>query len=76
MKKGIIKKIEAKDKFKEMFKFELTMDNGDVGMIFKVENDAKVKEGEEVHYTLKPNGSMKIVNPEYANHNNNNNISF
>ena len=67
MKKSIIKKIEAKDKFKEMYKFELTMENGDVGIIYKVENDPKVSEGDEKHYTLKPNGSMKIVNPEYKN---------
>lgn len=67
MKKSIIKKIEAKDKFKEMYKFELTMENGDVGIIYKVENDPKVSEGDEKHYTLKPNGSMKIVNPEYQN---------
>lgn len=71
MKKGIIKKIEAKDKFKEMYKFELTMDNGDVGIIYKVDNDPKVSEGDEKHYTLKPNGSMKIVNPEYQNNNTN-----
>ena len=71
MKKSIIKKIEAKDKFKEMYKFELTMENGDVGIIYKVENDPKVSEGDEKHYTLKPNGSMKIVNPEYQNNSTN-----
>tara|TARA_R100001163_G_C5066916_1_gene205629 strand:+ start:1274 stop:1693 length:420 start_codon:yes stop_codon:yes gene_type:complete len=76
MKKSKIKTIVKKDKFKEMYKFELTMENGDVGIIYKVEDAPGVNENDEVHYTQKPNGSMKIVNPEYANQDSSSKLNY
>tara|TARA_R110002096_G_scaffold421277_1_gene626841 strand:+ start:157 stop:612 length:456 start_codon:yes stop_codon:yes gene_type:complete len=65
MKTAKITNVQASGTFKELFVFELHLENGDAGKIYKKGQDAGVKIGEEITYTLNDKGSIKIQKEQY-----------
>jgi hypothetical protein len=61
MAKNIIKSVQGNGTYKDMFIFEITFNNGDVGNIYRKTDDAKVEVGQEIEYDLKPSGTIKII---------------
>lgn len=59
--------VQASGTFKEMYKFELEFENGDTGILYRKTNEAKVTVGDSYNYSLNDKGTVKIVNPKYAN---------
>ena len=66
MKTGKVTNVQGSGKFKELYVFELQLDNGDAGKIYKKAQDAGVKIGEEITYTLNDKGSIKIQREQYS----------
>tara|TARA_R100000781_G_C4073396_1_gene125266 strand:- start:502 stop:951 length:450 start_codon:yes stop_codon:yes gene_type:complete len=65
MKTAKINNIDQKPNFrtndgKTLYVFELTLDNGDVGAIFKQKENAYVQVGDSITYELTERGSIKI----------------
>ena len=67
MKTGKVTNVQGSGTFKELFVFELQLDNGDTGKIYKKGQDAGVKVGDEITYTLNDKGSIKIQREQYQN---------
>ena len=47
--------------FKELYVFEVELDNGDIGKIYRKSNDSKLSNGQDISYTINDKGSIKIV---------------
>ena len=47
--------------FKELYVFEIELDNGDIGKIYRKSNDSKLSVGQDISYTMNDKGSIKIV---------------
>ena len=62
-----VAKVTGNGNWKELYKFEVEFENGDVGTLYRKTNEAKVNIGEQYNYTINDKGSIKIVNPNYAN---------
>lgn len=72
-----LKSINEKDKFNELFKFELEFQDGTIGMLYRKTNDSKVIINEIYSYTINSKGTIKII-PEgkpYTGKNNYNDTS-
>tara|TARA_R110000787_G_scaffold88602_1_gene187962 strand:+ start:85 stop:501 length:417 start_codon:yes stop_codon:yes gene_type:complete len=72
-----LKSINEKDKFNELFKFELEFQDGTIGMLYRKTNDSKVIVNEIYAYTINSKGTIKII-PEgkaYTGPNNYNDTS-
>ena len=69
MKTGKVTNVQGSGTFKELYVFELQLDNGDTGKIYKKGLDAGVKVGDEITYTLNDKGSIKIQREQYQNNN-------
>ena len=54
MAKSKIIDVQGNGTFKDMFIFEITLENGDVGNIYRKTDEAKVAVAEEIEYDLKP----------------------
>lgn len=67
MKTGKVTNVQGSGTFKELFVFELQLDNGDSGKIYKKGQDAGVKVGDEINYTINDRGSIKIQREQYQN---------
>jgi len=65
MKTAKVTNVQGSGKFNEYFVFELQLDNGDTGKIYKMKQDAGVKIGEELTYTINDKGSIKIHREQY-----------
>ena len=61
MAKSKIIDVQGNGTFKDMFIFEITLENGDVGNIYRKTDEAKVAVAEEIEYDLKPSGTLKII---------------
>ena len=66
MKTAKVTNVQGSGTFKELYVFELQLDNGDAGKIYKKAQDAGVKIGEEITYTLNDKGSIKIQREQYS----------
>ena len=82
MKTAKITNIEQKQKTfrtndgKELYVFELTLDNGDTGAIYKQSPSAYVNVGDSINYDLTERGTIKIQRDgNYTPSNNNNQYS-
>ena len=60
MKTAKVTNVQGSGTFKELYVFELQLDNNDTGKIYKKGQDAGVKIGDEINYTLNDKGSIKI----------------
>ena len=65
MKTSKIKNIQGSGTFKELYVFELQLENGDNGKIYKKSQESGVKVGDEITYTINEKGSIKIQREEY-----------
>ena len=66
MKTAKVTNVQGSGTFKELYVFELQLENGDTGKIYKKAQDAGVKVGEEITYTLNDKGSIKIQREKYS----------
>jgi len=61
MKNSKVKNVQGSGMFKELYVFEVELDNGDVGKIYRKSNDSKLSNGQDISYTINDKGSIKIV---------------
>ena len=59
-----LKSINEKDKFNELFKFELEFQDGTIGMLYRKTKDSKVIVNEIYAYTINSKGTIKIIPEE------------
>jgi len=61
MKNSKVVNVQGSGMFKELYVFEVELDNGDVGKIYRKSNDSKLINGQDISYTINDKGSIKIV---------------
>ena len=61
MKNSKVVNVQSNGTWKELYKFEVELDNGDVGKIYRKSNDSKLTNGQDISYTINDKGSIKIV---------------
>ena len=61
MKNSKVINVQGSGMFKELYVFEVELDNGDVGKIYRKSNDSKLTNGQDISYTINDKGSIKIV---------------
>ena len=61
MKNSKVVNVQGSGMFKELYVFEVELDNGDVGRIYRKSNDSKLTNGQDISYTINDKGSIKIV---------------
>lgn len=61
LKKSVVKSVNKKDMFNELYKFELTMEDGTTGMMYKKSENPFVKIGDEVVFGVNAKGTIKII---------------
>jgi len=61
MKNSKVVNVQGSGMFKELYVFEVELDNGDVGKIYRKSNDSKLTNGQGISYTINDKGSIKIV---------------
>jgi hypothetical protein len=59
MKESNVSSIQGSGMFKELYVFEVEMQNGDVGKIYRKTDDPKWKEGQLIKYTINDKGTFK-----------------
>ena len=52
--------VPPQNKFKDLYKFDIKLDNGDSGTIYRQKDHAGVQEGETITYTLNDKGSIRV----------------
>ena len=60
MKTANIKNVQPSGNFKELFMFEVELDNGDTGNIYKKSINPGLELGQSVTYTINDKGTIKI----------------
>ena len=60
MKTANIKSVQPSGNFKELFMFEVELDNGDTGNIYKKSQNHGLELGQSVTYTINDKGTIKI----------------
>ena len=61
MKNSKVVNVQGSGMFKELYVFEIELDNGDIGKIYRKSNDSKLNVGQDISYTMNDKGSIKIV---------------
>jgi len=61
MKNSKVVNVQGSGMFKELYVFEVELDNGDIGKIYRKSNDSKLTNGQDISYTINDKGSIKIV---------------
>ena len=61
MKTSKITYITGDGNFKDLIVFDLTLENGDVGKIYRKPESSLLKEGQEINYNLSDKGTIKLV---------------
>jgi hypothetical protein len=61
MKNSKVVNVQGSGMFKELYVFEVELDNGDIGKIYRKSNDSKLSIGQDISYTINDKGSIKIV---------------
>lgn len=61
MKNSKVVNVQGSGMFKELYVFEVELDNGDIGKIYRKSNDSKLSVGQDISYTINEKGSIKIV---------------
>ena len=82
MKTSKITNIEKKSKpfvtrdGKTLYVFELKLENGDIGAIFKTTDNPYVAVGDTINYTQTETGNIKIQREGYSNNGSNSNYNY
>ena len=74
MKTSKVKNIQGSGTFKELYVFEIEFENGDIGKVYRKEENSKLTIGESVSYTMNDKGSIK-VQTEYQKRQSQSNVS-
>ena len=61
MKNSKVVNLQGSGMLKVLYVFEVELDNGDVGKIYRKSNDSKLTNGQDISYTINDKGSIKIV---------------
>ena len=61
MKNSKVVNVQGSGMFKELYVFEVELDNGDIGKIYRKSNDSKLSVGQDISYTINDKESIKIV---------------
>lgn len=61
MKNSKVVNVQANGNWKELYKFEVELDNGDIGTLYRKSKDSKLSLGQDISYTINDKGSIKIV---------------
>lgn len=61
MKTAKVKNVQQDGKWKDLYKFEVELDNGETCSLYKKTENPYIKPGDEVNYTTNDKGTMKIV---------------
>jgi len=70
MKNSKVVNVQGSGMFKELYVFEVELDNGDIGKIYRKSNDSKLSVGQDISYTINDKGSIKIVTDYQKNNQN------
>ncbi len=71
--KSKVKKITGDGSWNDLYKFEIELDNGDIGKLYKKRDDSGLSIGQEIDYNINEKGSLKIITnyeKSYAKSNN------
>mgnify|MGYP005997343887 CR=1 FL=1 len=61
MKNSKVVNVQSNGTWKELYKFEVELDNGDIGALYRKSNDSKLTKGQDISYTINDKGTLKIV---------------
>mgnify|MGYP003141801973 FL=1 len=61
MKSSKVTNVQGNGTFKDMHVFEVELENGDMGKIYKKSREAGIDVGQELEYTMNEKGTIKIV---------------
>ena len=61
LKKSVVKSVLKKDMFNELYKFEVSMEDGTTGMMYKKSDNPFIKIGDEVMFGVNAKGTIKII---------------
>jgi len=61
MKNSKVVNVQASGNWKELYKFEVELDNGDIGTLYRKSKDSKLFNGQDISYTINDKGTLKIV---------------
>ena len=71
--KSKITNIQGDGNFKDLYVFELEMENGDCGRIYKKSDSSGLEIGDEINYEITEKGTVKIQRDFQANYPRSNN---
>lgn len=78
LKKSVVKSVQGDGMFNDLYKFDVSMEDGTNGKMYKKGDNPYIKTGEEVMYAINSKGTIKII-PKGAENNSftpkNNNFS-
>ena len=60
MKNSKVVNVQGSGMFKELYVFEVELENKDIGKIYRKSNDSKLTNGQEISYTINEKGSIKM----------------
>jgi len=63
-KNGKVKQVQPTGMFQDLYKFEVTMEDGTAGIMYKKADNPFLNQGDEVNYTLSPKGTFKVIPAE------------
>ena len=61
LKKSVVKSVVSKDMFNDLHKFEVSLEDGTNGMMYKKSENPFIKIGDDVVFTLNSKGTIKII---------------
>ena len=67
MKKGKVVSVKGDGTFKDLYKFEVELDNGDNGVMYKRTPQHWLEEGQDINYTINDKGTLKVIREGWDN---------
>ena len=61
VKKSVVKSVQGDGKFNDLFKFDVSFEDGTDGKMYKKADNPYIKIGDEVVYSLNSKGTIKII---------------
>ena len=68
LKKSVVKSVQGDGMFNELYKFDVSFEDGTNGKMYKKADNPYIKIGDEVMYSLNSKGTIKII-PKGAENN-------
>ena len=78
LKKSVVKSVQGDGMFNELYKFDVSFEDGTNGKMYKKADNPYIKNGDEVMYSINSKGTIKIIpkgaeNTSFTPKNNNTN---